>query len=114
MNKANEAQGGSAIPTSELERWLATRRIRFDVSIVKPPDFLRKRRKEQKDEWPLLAAAARHPLSVSDSKVDVEGLFGGCRDEFGIRGHLTLSRQLRSAYTEEDKMHEVGSGSRGV
>lgn len=87
MNMAKKAEGGSAIPTSELERWLKIRQIRFDVSIVKPRDFLRKGWKEHKDKRRLLAAAARHLLSVSGSKVGVEGLFGGCRDEFGIRGH---------------------------
>ncbi|OAQ58956.1 hypothetical protein VFPPC_11895 [Pochonia chlamydosporia 170] len=112
MNKVKEAEDGSAITTSELERWLATPRIRFDVSIAKSPDFLRKWWKEHKDEWPLLAAAARDLLSVSGSEVDVERLFSGCRDEFGIRRHalkaatvrvLTL---LRSAYTQEDKIDQ--------
>ena len=47
-------------------------------------------------------------LAVSASEVDVERLFSGCRDEFGIRRHslkagtvrvLTL---LRSSYISED------------
>jgi hypothetical protein len=55
-----------------------------------------------------LAKAARVLLAVSASEVDVERLFSGCRDEFGIRRHslkadtvrvLTL---LRSSYTSED------------
>lgn len=112
MNKAREAKAGSAILTSELERWFATPRIQFDESIAKSPDFLRKWWKEHKDEWPLLAAAARDLLPVSGSEVDVERLFSGCRDEFGIRRHalkadtvrvLTL---LRSAYTQEDKIDQ--------
>jgi hypothetical protein len=112
MNKAREAKAGSATPTSELERWFATPRIQFDESIAKSPDFLRNWWKEHKDEWPLLASAARDLLSVSGSEVDVERLFSGCRDEFGIRRHalkadtvrvLTL---LRSAYTQEDKIDQ--------
>jgi hypothetical protein len=112
MKKAKEAEAGAAIPTSELERWFATPRIEFDESIAKSPDFLRKWWKEHKDEWPLLAAAARDLLSVSGSEVDVERLFSGCRDEFGIRRHalkadtvrvLTL---LRSAYTQEDEIDQ--------
>ncbi|KAF5127432.1 hypothetical protein E5D57_008364 [Metarhizium anisopliae] len=50
MNMAKKAEGGSATPTSELERWLETRQIRFDVSIVKPRDFLQKGWKEHKDK----------------------------------------------------------------
>ncbi|EXU94708.1 hAT family dimerization domain protein [Metarhizium robertsii] len=104
MNKVKEAEGSSAIPTSELERWLATPRIQFDVSIAKSADFLRKWWKEHKDEWPLLAAVARDLLSVSGSEVDVERLFSGCRDEFGIRRHASKAATvrvltlLRSAY----------------
>ncbi|KAH7418649.1 ribonuclease H-like domain-containing protein, partial [Cadophora sp. MPI-SDFR-AT-0126] len=75
MKKAKEADAGAAIPTSELERWFATPRTEFDESIAKSPDFLRKWWKEHKDDWPLLAAAARHLLSVSGSEVDVERLF---------------------------------------
>ena len=98
--------------TLELERWFATPRIQFDESISKSPDFLRKRWKEHKDEWPLLAVAVRDLLSVSGSEVDVDRLFSGCSDEFGIRRHalkadtvrvLTL---LRSAYTQEDKIDQ--------
>jgi hypothetical protein len=112
MKKAKEADAGAAIPTSELERWFATPRTEFDESIAKSPDFLRKWWKEHKDEWPLLAAAARDLLSVSGSEVDVERLFSGCRDEFGIRRHalkadtvrvLTL---LRSAYAQEDEIDQ--------
>jgi hAT family C-terminal dimerisation region len=112
MKKAKEAEAGAAIHTSELERWFATPRMDFDESIAKSPDFLRKWWKEHKDEWPLLAVAARDLLSVSGSEVDVERLFSGCRDEFGIRRHalkadtvrvLTL---LRSAYTQEDEMDQ--------
>jgi hypothetical protein len=112
IKKAKEAEAGAAIPTSELERWFATPRIEFDESIAKSPDFLRKWWKEHKGEWPLLAAAARDLLSVSGSEVDVERLFSGCRDEFGIRRHalkadtvrvLTL---LRSAYTQEDEIDQ--------
>ncbi|KAM4067276.1 hypothetical protein HRG_012219 [Hirsutella rhossiliensis] len=87
MKKAREAETGAAIPISELERWLAAPRIEFDESIAKSPDFLLKWWKEHKVEWPLLAAAARDLLSVSGSEVDVERLFSGCRDEFGIRRH---------------------------
>ncbi|KAM4054442.1 hypothetical protein HRG_014904 [Hirsutella rhossiliensis] len=87
MKKAREAETGAAIPISELERWFAAPRIEFDESIAKSPDFLLKWWKEYKVEWPLLAAAARDLLSVSGSKVDVERLFSGCRDEFGIRRH---------------------------
>ncbi|XP_044723739.1 uncharacterized protein HRG_01635 [Hirsutella rhossiliensis] len=113
MKKAREAETGAAIPISELERWLAAPRIEFDESIAKSPDFLLKWWKEHKVEWPLLAAAARDLLSVSGSEVDVERLFSGCRDEFGIRRHalkadtvrvLTL---LRSAYTQEDKIDQA-------
>ncbi|KAH7418889.1 hypothetical protein BKA64DRAFT_701382 [Cadophora sp. MPI-SDFR-AT-0126] len=70
MKKAKEADAGAAIPTSELEHWFATPRTEFDESIAKSPDFLRKWWKEHKDEWPLLAAAARDLLSVSGSEVD--------------------------------------------
>ncbi|KAM4055445.1 hypothetical protein HRG_014987 [Hirsutella rhossiliensis] len=113
MKKAKEAEAGAAIPISELERWFATPRTEFDESIAKSPDFLRKWWKEHKDEWPLLATAARDILSVSGSEVDVERLFSGCRDEFGIRRHalkadtarvLTL---LRSSYTQEDKIDQA-------
>ncbi|KAM4064166.1 hypothetical protein HRG_007173 [Hirsutella rhossiliensis] len=85
--EGEEAETGAAIPISELERWLAAPRIEFDESIAKSPDFLLKWWKEHKVEWPLLAAAARDLLSVSGSEVDVERLFSGCRDEFGIRRH---------------------------
>lgn len=64
MNKAKEAKARSAIPTSELKQWFATRRIEFNESIAKSPDFLRAWWKEHKDERPLLAAAARDLLSL--------------------------------------------------
>ncbi|KAM4058390.1 hypothetical protein HRG_014684 [Hirsutella rhossiliensis] len=79
IKKAKGAEAGAAIPISELERWFATPRIEFNESIAKSPDFLRKWWKEHKDEWPLLAAAARDLLSISGSEVDVERLFSGCR-----------------------------------
>lgn len=61
-------------------------------------------------DWPLLAGVARHLLPCCSSEVDIERLFSGCRDEFGIRRHflkastvrvLTL---LRSQYQSEDEI----------
>lgn len=51
-------------------------------------------------------------LSVSGSEVDVERLFSGCGDEFGIRRRalkadtVRLLTLLRSAYTQEDKINQ--------
>jgi hypothetical protein len=57
----------------------------------------------------LLAIAARHLLPCSASEVDVERLFSGCRDEYGIRRHALKASTVRvltllqSAYQSEDE-----------
>jgi len=106
--KAKEAALGEAQLTSELERWLQSEPLEWSDSVNNHPDFLRTWWKEHAAQWPRLAKAALDLLAVSASEVDVERLFSGCTDEYGIRRHalkadtvrvLTL---LRSQYTSED------------
>lgn len=108
--RAREAEAGATTPSSELDRWLAAPPIYVDEDEFKSPDYVRRWWKAHATEWPLLAQAARVLIPTSASEVDVERLFSGCRDEFGIRRHslkaetvrvLTL---LRSAYTSEDEV----------
>ncbi|KAH7310175.1 hypothetical protein BKA65DRAFT_414127, partial [Rhexocercosporidium sp. MPI-PUGE-AT-0058] len=64
--------------------------------------------KEGAFQWPRLAAAPRDLLPFSASEVDVERLFSGCRDEYGIRRYSLKSETvrvltlLRGAYESED------------
>jgi hAT family C-terminal dimerisation region len=106
--KAKDAEANMALPTSELERWLASEPLDWDPLTNNDPGFIRKWWKEHANQWPLLEFAARDLLPCSASEVDVERLFSGCKDEYGIRRHalkaetvrvLTL---LRSAYKSED------------
>jgi hypothetical protein len=96
--------------TSELERWMETVALVWDKHNNNSETFLVSWWKANALEWPLLAVAARHLLPCCGSEVDVERLFSGCRDEYGIRRHalkagtvrvLTL---LRSQYQSEDEV----------
>ncbi len=55
-----------------------------------------------------MAKATRALLSCSISEVNVERLFSGCRDEYGLRRHalkadtVRVMTLLRSQYTSED------------
>jgi hAT family C-terminal dimerisation region len=95
---------------SELERWLQSEPLALDPSTRKDPDFLRKWWKNHACEWPRLAYAARDLLACSSSEVDVERLFSGCRDEYGVRRHalkaetVRVMSLLRSAYSNEDNI----------
>ena len=95
---------------SELERWLQSEPLALDPSTRKDPDFLRKWWKDHACEWPQLAYAARDLLACSSFEVDVERLFSGCRDEYGVRRHalkaetVRVMTLLRSAYFNEDNI----------
>jgi hypothetical protein len=108
--RAREIGASSTTPISELDRWLASPAIEVNYSVFKTPDYLRTWWKNNASEWPLLAEASRVLLSTSASEVDVERLFSGCRDEFGIRRHslkaetIRVLTLLRSAYTSEDEV----------
>jgi hypothetical protein len=84
--------------------------LALDLTTRRDPDFLRKWWKEHAREWPQLAHAARDLLACSSSEVDVERLFSGCRDEYGIRRHVLKAETvrvmtlLRSAYFHEDNI----------
>jgi hypothetical protein len=94
---------------SELDRWLQSAPLDWDECVNNDPDFLRKWWKEHRSQWPQLAEAARDLLPCSASEVDVERLFSGCRDEYGIRRHalkaetVRVMTLLRSAYGTEDE-----------
>lgn len=108
--KAREAESHAALATSELDRWLQSPPIEFDESTNQDRDFLRKWWKENAHSWPALAKAARALLPCSASEVDVERLFSGCRDEYGLRRHalkadtVRVMTLLRSQYTSEDSV----------
>jgi hypothetical protein len=91
---------------SELDRWFQLAPVDWGNNDC--PDFVRAWWKEHAFQWPHLAAAARDLLPCSASEVDVERLFSGCRDEYGIRRHSLKSETvrvltlLRSAYESED------------
>lgn len=96
--------------TSELDRWYSTIALQWDKDTNNNPDFLPMWWKANHKDWPLLAGVARHLLPCCSSEVDVERLFSGCCDEYGIRRHslkastvrvLTL---LRSQYQSEDEI----------
>ena len=94
---------------SELDRWLESKPLDWDTTVNNDPDFLRKWWKEHASQWPYLAEAARDLLPCSASEVDVERLFSGCRDEYGIRRHalkaetVRVMTLLRSTYGTEDQ-----------
>jgi hypothetical protein len=83
--RVKEAEVGAAQPTSKLERWLQSEPLEWDTNINNNPNFLQLWWKEHTAQWPLLAKAARDLLPCSALEVDVERLFSGCRDKFGIR-----------------------------
>jgi hypothetical protein len=91
---------------SGLDEWLYSKPEEWNSS--DSPDYVRLWWKEHQLEWPHLAAASRDLLPCSTSEVDVERLFSGCRDEYGIRRHslkaetVRVSVLLRSAYQMED------------
>jgi hypothetical protein len=106
---ARDREAGLQAAISELDRWLQSAPLDWDERVNNDPDFLRKWWKEQWSQWPQLAEAARDLLPCSASEVDVERLFSGCRDEYGIRRHalktetVRVMTLLRSSYGTEDK-----------
>jgi hypothetical protein len=106
--RQKDRDAGLQAATSELDRWLRSEPLALDPTTRRDPDFLRKWWKEHTREWPQLAHAARDLLACSSSEVDVERLFSGCRDEYGIRRHalkaetVRVMTLLRSAYFHED------------
>jgi hypothetical protein len=86
------------------EEWIEA--SRFD------PHFVRNWWKVNSSLWPHLAVAARALLPCAAAEVDVERLFSGCRDEYGIRRHALHSNTvrmltlLRSNYQSEDKLDQ--------
>lgn len=94
---------------SELDRWLQSAPSDWDTTLNNDPDFLRKWWKEHACQWRHLAEAARDLLPCSASEVDVERLFSGCRDEYGIRRHALKAETVRvmtlllSTYGTEDQ-----------
>ncbi|CZR51456.1 uncharacterized protein PAC_01332 [Phialocephala subalpina] len=81
----------------------------WGTTLNNDPDFLRKWWKEHASQWRHLAEAARDFLPCSASEVDVERLFSGCRDEYGIRRHALKAETVRvmtlllSTYGTEDQ-----------
>jgi hypothetical protein len=106
---ARDREAGLQAAISELDRWLQSAPLDWDEHVNNDPDFLRKWWKEHWSQWPQLAEAARNLLPCSASEVDVERLFSGCRDEYGIRRHalkaetVRVMTLLRSTYGTEDK-----------
>ena len=108
QNQREQDTAAEAIPLqSELDRWITSPPLAWGTN--DSPDWVRLWWKNHHAEWPQLSLAARDLLPCSASEVDVERLFSGCRDEFGIRRHslkaetvrvLTL---LRSIYQTEDE-----------
>jgi hypothetical protein len=108
--RQKDRDAGLQAATSELDRWLRSEPLALDLTTRRDPDFLRKWWKEHTREWPQLAYATRDLLACSSSEVDVERLFSGCRDEYGIRRHalkaetVRVMTLLRSAYFHEDNV----------
>jgi hypothetical protein len=116
MMEKKRAQVGEATanrPTSEIDQWLQLPPIEADAKSHQDPDFVRKWWKDNRHKWPGLSKAARFLLPTSASEVDVERLFSGCRDEFGIRRHSLKAETvrvlvlLRSSYTAEDAVDKA-------
>ncbi len=81
--------------TSELDRWLDTPAIVWDKHTNDSEQFLVSWWRENAPQWPHLAVAARHLLPCCASEVDVERLFSGCRDEYGLRRHALKAGTVR-------------------
>lgn len=84
--------------------------MQWDKDTNNNPDVLPTWWRANHKDWPLLAGVARHLLPCCSSEVDVERLFSGCRDEFGIRRHslkagtVRVFTLLRSQYQSEDEI----------
>ncbi len=111
--KAREAESYTVLAISELNRQLQSPPIEFDELTNQDRDFVRKQQKENAYSWPALAKATQALLPCSVSKVDVERLFSGCRDEYGLRRHalkadtVRVMTLLRSQYTSKDSVNRA-------
>jgi hypothetical protein len=109
QRREREREASATLATSELDRWLQSLPIEADESSYKDHDFVLKWWRENHKQWPAMAAAARDLLACSASEVDVERLFSGCRDEYGLRRHslkaetVRVMTLLRSAYEAQDQ-----------
>ena len=87
------AEGSIAPLLSELDEWLHSKPEEWNS--LDSPDYVPLWWKGHQLQWPHLAAAARDLLPCSASEVDVERLFSGCRDEYGIRRHSLKAETVR-------------------
>jgi hypothetical protein len=96
----------------ELDRWIGMDPEEWIEASRFDPHFVRNWWKVNSSLWPHLAVAARALLPCAAAEVDVERLFSGCRDEYGIRRHALHSNTvrmltlLRSNYQSEDKLDQ--------
>jgi hAT family protein len=109
QRREREREASAALATCELDRWLQSVPIEADELSYKDHDFVLNWWKDNHKQWPAMAAAARDLLACSASEVDVERLFSGCRDEYGLRRQslkaetVRVMTLLRSAYEAQDQ-----------